>query len=115
MYLAKNDLRSLVRAIQSTFPGSELVCEVVNELWLRRPLNAMLAYKLQRQVHLGKDAVFRSGLRDGREMEEWQSGIQFLDEWSYFDSENEKLGWMRVFRHIGLVRKTQWTVRYRLN
>ncbi len=115
MYLAKNDVRTLVRAIQATFPGSELVCEVVNELWLRRPLNAVLAYKLQRQLHLGKGAVFRSGLRDGREMEEWQSGIRFLDEWSYFDSGEARLGWMRVFRHIAFVRKTQWTVRYRLN
>jgi hypothetical protein len=66
-------------------------------------------------LHLGRDALFRSGLRDGREMEEWQSGIQFLDEWSYFDSEEEKLGWLRVLKHIGLVRKTQWTVHYRLN
>jgi hypothetical protein len=75
MYLAKNDVRSLVRAIQATFPGSEPVCEVVNAVWLRPPLNAVLAFKMQRRLHLGRDAVFRSGLCDGREMEEWQSGI----------------------------------------
>lgn len=115
MYLAKNDVRSLVRAIQKTFPGSELVCEVVNAVWLRPPLNTMLAYKMQRQLHLEKDAMFQSGLRDGREMEQWQSGIEFLDEWSYFDSGEEKLGWMRVLRHIGFIRKTHWTVHYRLN
>lgn len=119
MYLAGNDVRSLVRALQATFPGSELVCElvceVVNAFWLRPPLNAVLAFKMQRELHLGKGAMFQSGLRDGREMEEWGSGIEFLDEWSYFDSDEEKLGWMRAFRHIGFVRKTQWTVRYRLN
>jgi O-methyltransferase involved in polyketide biosynthesis len=115
MYLARDDVRSLVRTLQATFPGSELVCEVVNEFWLRPLLKPILAFKMQRQHHLGRGAVFQSGLRDGREMEEWQSGIQFLDEWSYFDSDEEKLGWMRLLRHIGLVRTTQWTVHYRLN
>jgi hypothetical protein len=75
----------------------------------------VLAFKMQRQLHLGKGAMFRSGLRDGREMEEWQSGIEFLDDWSYFDSDEEKLGSLRFLRHIGLVRTTQWTVHYRLN
>jgi hypothetical protein len=59
--------------------------------------------------------MFRSGIHDGHEMEHWHSGIQFLDEWSYFDSEEKKLGWLRLFRHIALIRKTQWTVHYRLN
>jgi hypothetical protein len=47
-------------------------------------------------------------------MEQWQSGIQFLDEWSYFDSDEKKLGWLRLLRYIGWIRKTQWTVHYRL-
>jgi O-methyltransferase involved in polyketide biosynthesis len=115
MYLDGNDVRSLVLEIKKTFPGSELVCEVVNSVWLIPPRKKMLEYKLQHQVHLGKDAMFRSGIRDGREMERWQSGIQFLDEWSYFDSEEEKLGWLRLLRHIEWIRKTQWTVHYRLN
>lgn len=115
MYLDGKDVRSLVLKIQETFPGSELVCEVVNSLWLRSPLKKILDYKMQRQVHLGKDAMFRSGIHDGREMEQWHSGIQFLDEWSYFDSEEKKLGWLKFLRHIELMRKTQWTVHYRLN
>jgi methyltransferase (TIGR00027 family) len=115
MYLDGKDVRSLVLKIQETFPGSELACEVVNSLWLGSPFKKMLDYKLQRRVHLGKGAMFRSGIRDGREMEQWHSGIQFLDEWSYFDSEEKKLGWLRFFRHIELIRKTQWTVHYLLN
>ena len=115
MYLDGKDVRSLVLKIQEKFPGSELVCEVVNSFWLRPPLKKMLDYKMQRQVHLGKDAMFRSGIRDSREMEQWHSGIQFLDEWSYFDSEEEKLGWLKVLKHIELIRKTQWTVHYLLN
>jgi O-methyltransferase involved in polyketide biosynthesis len=115
MYLEGTDVRSLVLKLQEMFPGSELVCEVVNSFWLRSPLKKMLDYKLQRQVHMGKDATFRSGISNGREMEQWNNGIHFLDEWSYFDSDEKKLGWLRLLRHIGLIRKTQWTVHYRLN
>ncbi len=114
MYLDGKDVRLLVLKIQEKFPGSELVCEMVNSLWLRPLFKKMLDFKMQRELHLGKDATFRSGIRDGREMEQWHSGIQFLDEWSYFDSEEEKLGWLRLFRYIELIRKTQWTVHYRL-
>jgi O-methyltransferase involved in polyketide biosynthesis len=115
MYLDGGDVRSLVLKIQETFPGSELVCEVVNSIWLRSPLKKILEFKLQREVHMGRDAMFRSGIRDGREMEQWHHGIQFLDEWSYFDSDEEKLGLLKFLRHIELIRKTQWTVHYLLN
>jgi O-methyltransferase involved in polyketide biosynthesis len=115
MYLDGKDVRSLVLEIQKKFRGSELVCEVENSFWLGPLPKKMLEYKLQHQFHLGKGAMFRSGIRDSREMEQWQSGIQFLDEWSYFDSDEKKLGWLRLLRHIGWIRKTQWTVHYRLN
>ena len=115
MYLGGEDVRSLILEIQEKFRGSELICEVVNSIWLRPLLKKILDYKMQRQVHLGKDAMFRSGIRDGPEMEQWHSGIQFLDEWSYFDTEEKKLGWLRLLKHIGFIRKTQWTVHYRLN
>jgi len=114
MYLDTEDVRSLVREIRKTFPGSELVCEVENSFWLGPLTKKMVAYNLQRQFHRGKDAMFRSGIRDSREMEQWESGIRFLDDWSYFDSDEEKLGWLRLFRHIGWMRTTQWTVHYRL-
>jgi O-methyltransferase involved in polyketide biosynthesis len=114
MYLDGKDVRLLVLKIQEKFTGSELVCEVVNSFWLRPLVKKMLDFKMQRELHLGKNATFRSGIGDGREMEQWHSGIQFLDEWSYFDSEEKKLGWLRLFRYIELLRKTQWTVHYRL-
>jgi O-methyltransferase involved in polyketide biosynthesis len=114
MYLDGQDVRSLVLMLQEKFSGSELVCEVVNSLWLSPLFRKILDYKLQKQAHLGKNALFRSGIRNGLEMEQWHSRIQLLEEWSYFDSNEEKLGWLRVLRHIEFIRKTQWTVRYRL-
>jgi len=69
-------------------------------------------YKMQRQLHFGKDATFNFGIRDSKEMEEWNTGIQFLDDWSYFDSDEKKLGWLKMFGKIEFFRKTQWTVHY---
>lgn len=114
MYLEADAVKGLVVRLADEFPGAELVCEVVNARWVQEPLRSIMRFKLQRELHMGKDAVFRSGLRDGREPEEWHPGIRLLDEWSYFDADEPKLGLLRLFRHSGFIRKTQWTVRYRL-
>jgi O-methyltransferase involved in polyketide biosynthesis len=72
MYLEAKDVRSLVLMLQETFSGSELVCEVVNSLWLRPLFRKILDYKLQKQAHLGKNAMFRSGSTMARR---WNNGI----------------------------------------
>ena len=115
MYLNKGDVISLVLKLQNRFPGSELVCEVVNDRWLRKSTRMYINIKMQRQLYLGKDATFKSGLKNGEEMENWGDGIKFLDEWSYFDSHEKKLGWLQFLGKIESFRKTQWTVHYRLN
>ena len=115
MYLKREDVKSLVLRLQSVFPGSELLCEVFNSLWLKKPLDKLVKSKMQRDARLGKGAIFYSGIRDSREMEEWNKGIVLLDDWSYFDSNNKKLGWFKIFRKFELFRKSQWTVHYKLN
>ena len=115
MYLHQEDVQSLILTLQSEFSGSELVCEVFNSLWLKKPLKKIMDFKMQKELHLGKDATFHFGIRDSKEMEEWHEGIEFLDDWSYFDSEEKKLGVLKMFRNIEFIRKTQWTIHYRLN
>lgn len=115
MYLNGDDVKSLVLALQSTFPGAELVCEVFNSFWLHSFLKPMINVKLQRELHLGPDVTFSFGIRNSRELGSWHPGIEFLDEWSYFDEPEPKLGIMRMFGRVELFRKTQWTVHYRLN
>ena len=114
MYLEAGEVKRLVVNLAEEFPRSELVCEVVNAVWVREPLRTIMQFKLRQQLHMGEGAVFRSGIRDSREPEEWHPGIRLLDEWSYFDADEPKLGWLRIFRHSAFFRKTQWTVHYRL-
>jgi len=115
MYLEVGEVKGFVLELQSRFPGSELVCEVVNSRWLSKFLKPLVHRKMQRGAGRGKEAVFRSGISHGREMETWNKGIHFIDEWSYFDSNHPKLGWLRFLRKSELFRKTQWTVHYHLN
>ena len=41
-----------------------------------------------------------------REIEDWNPGITFLDDWSYFDALKKKLGRIRLTKCVELFRKT---------
>lgn len=114
MYFSKEEVRGLVLELKQRFPKSELICEVVNKKWLSGLHKIILDLKLGREFDLPGDVTYRSGLSHSREMEEWEPGITFLDEWSYFDSCEGKQSFLKLFRHVELVRYIQWTVHYRL-
>lgn len=113
MYL-QEEVKSLVLKLQSTFPGSELVCEVANEYVVRLMKGRLGRGKFRRQFHISEDIVYHFGIRRSDELEDWGPGIKFLDEWTYFDEPEKKLGWFRLFRNISLFRYAQWIVHYRL-
>ena len=115
MYLGYDGVKELVLQLQKQFQGSELVCEVFNDFWLHNPWKGLLNHKMQKEFKLGSGATFKSGIKTGREMESWNQGIQFIDEWSYFDSQEKKLGWYKLLGKIDTIRKTQWTIHYKLN
>jgi methyltransferase (TIGR00027 family) len=114
MYLEKNDVKELVLKLQSDFPGSELVCEVVNESVVHGWLKGLMDMRMHKQLHVGGGATFLSGIKNGQEMEGWSPGIKLLDEWSHFDSTEKKLGWMRFYGKIPSMRRVQWTTHYKL-
>jgi methyltransferase (TIGR00027 family) len=115
MYLEGDKVKDLILTIQARFPGSELVCEVVNERWLKGMAGMILWSKLRKEAKLGSNAGFQFGIPDGRALESWGPGIKFLDEWSYFDSMHPKLGMLKWIGQLPLFHKVQWTVHYRLN
>jgi O-methyltransferase involved in polyketide biosynthesis len=115
MYLEAGRVRDLILNLQSRFPGSELVCEVVTALFTRKPWNRMVALKLNQQLGVGKGAAFTFGVRNSRELETWHPGIEYLDDWSYFDTQHPRLGWVGLIGKIKFMRGVQYTVHYRLN
>ncbi len=114
MYLPKSDVRELISKLHSAFPGSELVCEVVNQWVVQGWLKWAMNMRMHKQLHVGGAAAFLCGIRDGKEIESWSPGIRLMDEWSYFDSAEKKLGPARLMGAIPGMRRLQWVVRYKL-
>lgn len=115
MYLDGGKVKDLILKLQSRFPDSELVCEVVTALFTRKPWNRMVALKLNQQLGVGKGAAFTFGIRNSRELETWGPGIEYLDDWSYFDTRHPRLGWVGTLGKWKFMRNVQYTVHYRLH
>ena len=114
MYLPPDGVRSLIKALCDRRPGAELLAEVAHSRTVRMMHSRFGRGKFRRQFGLSENVVYQFGLADGREIEGWAPGLTLLDEWTYFDEGEPKLGWMRWFARWPLFRQTQWTVHYRL-
>jgi len=115
MYLDELNVKELLLKLQSNFPGCELVCEAFNKYWVKKMQSGYYRWKFQKQLHLDKQTVFTFGISNSKEFENWNKGIKFLDDWTYFDDNEPKLGWFKLFKNFELLRKVQWTVHYRLS
>jgi len=115
MYLDGEKVKELILKMQARFPGSELVCEVVTAFFTRSPWDRMVALKLNQQMGVGKGAAFTFGVRNSRELETWHTGIEYLEDWSYFDTRHPRLGWVGVLEKMKAMRNVQYTVHYRLH
>jgi O-methyltransferase involved in polyketide biosynthesis len=114
MYLPAKDVRTLVTTLRERYPGAELIAEIAHNKIVRMMQGRLGRGKFRRGFGLSSDVVYQFGLEDSREMEEWAPGIKFLDDWTYFDEDEPKLGLIRLFAWLSLVRWAQWTARYRL-
>jgi len=70
--------------------------------------------KFKRQLGMEKGAVYSFGIPDGHYFEEWDPSYRFLDEWTYFDDHEKKLGWYNLYSNIEVIRKVQWTIHYQI-
>jgi len=114
MYLQKEKVKDLILKLQKTFPGCEIACEVANTFVIKMLKRKIWRKKFQRDFHFGKDVLFYFGISDSRDFEKWNQGITFLDDWTYFDDKEKKLGWINIFGRSKKFSKTQWIVHYLL-
>jgi len=115
MYLREDEVKALITALQDRFPGCELACEVVNTFIVRTLNRKMWRRKFQKDHHFGEDVTFHFGIDEGSDIAGWHEGIELIDEWTYFDDRERKLGWMRFIGRSKKIRKAQWVVHYRLH
>ena len=101
-------------ALHDRFPGAELVAEVAHSRIVRMMRGRLGRGKFRRQFGISGDVVYQFGLHDSHDIEAWAPGLVLLDDWAYFDEDEPRLGWMRLFARWPLFRQAQWTVHYRL-
>lgn len=114
MYLEEKTVREILSKIASVFPGSVIVFEVVNTYIARRMKNPYIRWKFRRQLGFSEDSLYRSGISSSRDVEAWGPGFTCLEEWTYFDDREPRLGWFNRFGGIKKIRYAQWTLVLRL-
>ena len=114
MYLQEKDVKKLILNMQKSFPGCYLACEVVNSYLVKALKRKMWRKKFQRDYGFGEDTSFYFGIKDSKDFENWNQGITFLEEWTYFNDKEKKMGWMNLLGKSKKLSKTQWTVYYQL-
>jgi O-methyltransferase involved in polyketide biosynthesis len=113
MYCEESDVRDLFRHLQARLVHPEIVFEVFNKKWLRGWRRRSMEVKMTKELKLDKETLFRFGISDSDEIEQWDPGYRLLGDWSYFDNLEGSL-LAKLARNIDSLRKVQWTVRYRL-
>ena len=114
MYLTEPDIKELLSMIHRQLGSANLVCEVTNRYWVDRMQSSYMQFKFKRQLGMTGGAVFTFGIPYSSYFEEWSKDYHFLDEWTYFDDKEKKLGWFRLFACFEAFRKVQWTIHYRI-
>lgn len=106
MYFEEAQIKSLVMALQTHFPGAELVFDAFTP-FLVRVNNLRFAV-----TNLG--ARYHWGLKRGEALESWSPGIALRDQWSYLDSPEPRLDHVRWMRHVPFLRRVMSVFHYRL-
>ena len=113
-HFTNDEAKTLILKIQQHFPDSELVCELFQNNLLTGVLSMVSRNKLGGRMGMGNETESLLEIDDADEIEEWHEGIKLLDEWSIFDTNNPRLGWIRSFRNNNSIRKAQWSAHYHL-
>lgn len=113
MYCEESDVKALFRHLQTRMDHPEIVFEVFNSKWLRGWRRKSMEMKMKKELKLDEETLFRFGIADSDEIEQWDEGYRLLGDWSYFDSlEGSFLA--KLARRFDSLRKVQWTVHYQL-
>ncbi len=87
MYFEEDEVKSLMDRLVVAFPHAEMLFEMMTPTLARR--------SKQHDAVSKTDAEFRWGITSGKEMETLSTKIKFIEEWNYFNYEQERWRWMR--------------------
>lgn len=106
LYFDEAQVKDLILALESRFPGAELVCDVCTPFAVRID-NLQLLF-------MRSAARIRWAVRDPEDVETWSPGIRLVESFSYFDGPEPRMGlpsWLVRFAFLSRATSIQ---RYQL-
>lgn len=82
MYFTASKVKLLLKTIGENFPHAEMLLEAMSPFVVKRTAKHPDIKKF--------DATFKWGVKTGKEIESWDIGVKFIDEYFYFDRHKNK-------------------------
>lgn len=92
MYFTEEEVKNLMDKLVDSFKEAEMLFEMITPM--------MAKGSKQHETVKKMNAEFQWGIKNGKEMEKYNSKIRFVEEWNYFDYHKNRWRWMRLFTSI---------------
>jgi methyltransferase (TIGR00027 family) len=115
MYLPKQDVINLLKAVSQRFYQSKVIFEVVTEKYTSGMWKKIVEIKMKKALGFDAGSSYNFGVRDAQEIESYGNGIEVIDEWSYFEDKDIRPKFLRILGHFKIFSRTQWTIIASLN
>ena len=87
VYFEEAEVKHLMSRLAADFSGAEMLFEMMTPTLVKMQSKHDSVSKT--------DAVFKWGIKSGRETEAFHPDIRFIEEWNYFDFHKDRWKWMR--------------------
>jgi methyltransferase (TIGR00027 family) len=111
MYLPPADVVGLFNKLSRAFSKSEIVFEVVHRRYTQGFWKKRVESRMKRNLGSEAGASYEFGVREAREVEAFGPAIKVVEEWSYFEDEDIRPKFLRLFRNVKFMTRTQWTIK----
>ena len=111
MYLPQVAVVDLFNRLARSFSKSEIVFEVVNKRYTQGLGKKSVESKMKRSLGSAAGTSYEFGVREASEVEAYGPAIKVVEEWSYFEDEDIRPWFLKLFRHFKLMTRTQWTIK----
>jgi O-methyltransferase involved in polyketide biosynthesis len=98
MYFTEEELKPLFKKLVDRFAGAEMLLEVLGPFLVGKGKRHDSVSKIDSKVE------FKWGIKDSRDIMRWCHGINFIEEWCYFDYHKERAGWVSHIVRLPFIR-----------
>ncbi|MEM7769360.1 MAG: class I SAM-dependent methyltransferase [Cyanobacteria bacterium P01_A01_bin.37] len=115
MYLAPADVIRLFNKLSQSFTNSFILFEIVHQRYTQGIWKKNIEAKMTRTLGTDAGAAYQFGIAAAKEIETYGSDIEVIEEWSYFQDEDIRPRFFRLFQYLKFFTRSQWTIKAKLN